>query len=65
MLVVWDVASGTPRKTIFSPHPDGVAALDINEDGNLIVTLSKSENPHKQQVSLWKWEEDEPLYITS
>jgi hypothetical protein len=42
MLVVWDVSTGTPRKTIFSPHPDGVAALDINEEGNLIVTLSKS-----------------------
>jgi len=30
MLVVWDVATGTPRKTIFNPHPDGVVALDIN-----------------------------------
>jgi hypothetical protein len=30
MLVVWDVSTGTPRKTIFSPHPDGVVALDIN-----------------------------------
>jgi len=30
MLVVWDVATGTPKKTIFNPHPDGVIALDIN-----------------------------------
>lgn len=30
MLVVWDVTTGTPRKTIFNPHPDGVIALDIN-----------------------------------
>lgn len=65
MLVVWDVSSGTPKKTIFNPHPDGVAALDINEDGTMIVTLSKADTPTKQQVSLWKWQEEEPLYITS
>ena len=65
MLVVWDVATGTPRKTIFNPHPDGVVALDINENGNMIVTLSKADTPTKQQVSLWRWEEEEPLYITS
>lgn len=65
MLVVWDVTTGTPRKTIFNPHPEGVVALDINEDGTMIVTLSKSDVPSKQQVSLWKWEEEEPLYITS
>lgn len=45
MLVVWDVNSGTPRKTIFNPHPEGVLALDINADGTLIVTLSKAATP--------------------
>lgn len=65
MLVVWDVVSGTPRKTIFNPHPNGVVALDINQDGNMIVTLSKADVPTQQQVSLWRWEEEEPLYITS
>lgn len=30
MLVVWDVNTGTPRKTIFNPHADGVIALDVN-----------------------------------
>lgn len=65
MLVVWDVASGTPRKTIFNPHPNGVVALDVNQDGNMIVTLSKADVPTQQQVSLWRWEEEEPLYITS
>lgn len=45
MLVVWDVNSGTPRKTIFTPHPEGVLALDINQDGTLIVTLSKANIP--------------------
>lgn len=57
MLVVWDVASGTPRKTIFSPHPEGVLALDVNTDGSLIVTLSKASTPTEQYVTLWKWEE--------
>jgi hypothetical protein len=55
MLVVWDVNSGTPRKTIFNPHAEGVSALDINTDGSLIVTLSKSSSPTEQWVTLWKW----------
>jgi hypothetical protein len=55
MLVVWDVNSGTPRKTIFNPHPEGVLALDINSDGTLIATLSKANSPTEQEVTLWKW----------
>lgn len=31
----------------------------------MIVTLSKADVPTQQQVSLWRWEEEEPLYITS
>lgn len=65
MLVVWDVSSGTPRKTIFSPHPDGVMALDISQDGGMIATLSKADRPTEQWVTLWKWEEEEPCYITA
>lgn len=63
MLVVWDVNSGTPRKTIFNPHAAGVLALDINADGTLIVTLSDADVPSKQEVTLWKWEDDEPEFI--
>lgn len=55
MLVVWDVNTGTPRKTIFNPHPDGVLALDINNDGTMIATLSKSSTPTEQWVTLWRW----------
>lgn len=65
MLVVWDVNTGTPRKTIFNPHPEGVLALDINQDGTLIVTLSKASTPTEQHVTLWKWEEEEPSFITA
>lgn len=55
MLVVWDVNSGTPRKTIFNPHPEGVLALDINADGTMIATLSKAATSTEQWVTLWKW----------
>ena len=44
MLVVWDVKSGIPLKTIFDPHPKGCESLDISPDGNHIVTLSRDEN---------------------
>jgi hypothetical protein len=41
MLVIWDVNTGVPKKTIFEPHPNGVMAIDVSVDGSLIVTLSK------------------------
>ena len=56
MLVVWDANTGIPKKTIFEPHPEGVLALDVNEDGSMIVTLSKAATPSEQVVTLWKWE---------
>jgi WD40 repeat protein len=65
MLVVWDVNSGTPRKTIFNPHPEGVLALDVNADGSLIVTLSRAASASEQWVTLWRWEEEEPCFITA
>jgi len=40
MLVVWDRESGSPVKTIYSPHPYGVHALDITPDHKYLVTLS-------------------------
>lgn len=40
ILVVWDSYSGTPVKTIFSPHKDGCIALDISNDSLFVVTLS-------------------------
>jgi len=33
MLVVWDIKSGIPRRTILDPHPEGCQALDITPDG--------------------------------
>lgn len=43
MMVVWDVVTGVPKKTIFDPHPNGVLDLDVSIDGSLIVTLSKAD----------------------
>ena len=43
LLVVWNVTQGTPIKTIFDPHPNGVECLDITEDGQEIATLSKED----------------------
>ena len=63
MLVVWDVVTGVPKKTIFDPHPKGVLALDVSFDGSLIVTLSKEEEPTNQVITLWKWEEGDPSFI--
>jgi cilia- and flagella-associated protein 251 len=41
LLVVWDVRTLAPLKTISNPHPNGVECLDITSDGTLIVTLSR------------------------
>ena len=42
MLVVWDSISGTPVKTFFNPHPNGVKTMDISPDAMYIATLSNS-----------------------
>lgn len=55
MLVVWDVITGVPKKTIFDPHPNGVLDLDVSADGSMIVTLSKADEPSNQYITLWKW----------
>ncbi len=39
ILVVWDSTSGIPVKTLFNPHPRGVAAVDISDDALFIATL--------------------------
>lgn len=60
MMVVWDTASGTPIKSIFNPHPNGVMGIDISPDALFIVTLSapgqsESEETEPQTISLWEW----------
>lgn len=65
MLVVWDVKTGTPRKTIFNPHTFGTQALTISPDGKYIATISKDREIHNQMVTLWEWMSDTPSKIKS
>lgn len=55
MMVVWDTASGTPIKSIFNPHTNGVLAVDISPDALFIVTLSAPATSEHQTISLWEW----------
>ena len=56
MIVVWDSVYATPQHTYFSPHEDGVIAMDISPDANFLVTLS---NNMPQTISLWDISNDE------
>ncbi|KAH7830078.1 putative flagellar associated protein [Monocercomonoides exilis] len=40
MIIVWNSESGVPVKNIFSPHPEGVIAMDLSPDSTTIATLS-------------------------
>ena len=63
LMVVWDVKTGTPRHSIFDPHPNGVQSLDITNDGMTIVTLSLEENEqgrhNVQTIKIWNYQIDE------
>jgi WD40 repeat protein len=60
LLVVWEVTTGIPKKTIFDPHPNGVECLDVSSDGQLIATLSREVGQvYSQTVSIWKWDDDD------
>ncbi|CAM9398729.1 unnamed protein product, partial [Phaeothamnion confervicola] len=70
MLVVWDSHSGTPIKSIFAPHPNGIAAAACSPDGLWLATLSDpgpaaaglGDGP--QELSVWAWASpgrDDPL----
>ena len=65
MLVIWDANTGVPKKTIFEPYPKGVMALDISLDGSYIVTLSKAEQIEDQMVTLWRWEDEDPIFSSN
>jgi WD40 repeat protein/Ca2+-binding EF-hand superfamily protein len=51
MLVVWDSYTALPVKTIATPHPEGVQAMDLSPDGRYLVTLSQDASP--QVLSVW------------
>jgi WD40 repeat protein len=55
ILVVWDSLTGSPVKTIFSPHLRGVKSVDISGDSLYIATLSEAVPDQPQEVAIWAW----------
>ena len=51
MVVIWDSYTGTPVKTIPTPHANGVCAMDLSPDARYLVTLSEDTSP--QVLSIW------------
>jgi WD40 repeat protein len=47
LMVIWDSLTGTPVKTIFNPHENGVTAVDMSPDALFIATLSSVPNNGK------------------
>ena len=58
ILVVWDSYSGSPVKTIFSPHINGVISADISDDSLFIATLASPFPGVKQDIALWAWTQE-------
>ena len=56
-LFVWDSCSAQPVKTIATPHPHGVHAMDMSADGRYLVTLSEpapeGEAGEPQVFAVW------------
>ena len=56
-LVVWDSYSTVPVKTIATPHPQGVRAMDMSPHGGYLVTLSEpapeGEAGGPQVLAVW------------
>ena len=67
LMVVWNVKTGTPKHTIFDPHPNGIESLDITRDGATIVTLSLEEKEgakrNIQTVKIWNCGPNDSNYL--
>ena len=54
MIVLWDVDTGEPVRTLPSPHANGVAAMDLTAGGDFCVTVGAIEDPGEtQEVHVW------------
>ncbi|KXZ56881.1 hypothetical protein GPECTOR_1g795 [Gonium pectorale] len=54
LLVVWNVRTGLPTRTIQQPHPHGVATMDVAADGAWLATISAADpDSGEQEVALW------------
>ena len=59
ILVVWDSQTGTPVKTIFSPHPGGCCSVDISSDSMFVASLSTASSSSPQEIAIWAWSKDD------
>lgn len=59
ILVVWDSYSGEPMRTISSPHPRGVVALDLSHDARFVAVLSAFTSDAPQEVYIFEWSREE------
>jgi len=64
LIVIWDSVTGTPIKTIFNPHPNGILTMDITPDAMFLTTISAPSEDGRQEIALWEWtaEREGPLY---
>ena len=58
ILVVWDSHTGTPVKTIFSPHSKGCCSVDISSDSMFVASLSTASSSSPQEIAIWAWSKD-------
>lgn len=54
LLVVWNVRTGQPLRTVQRPHPHGICALDVSADSGWLATASAPDpQTGEQEVALW------------
>jgi WD40 repeat protein len=54
MLIAWNTATGEPTMSLPKPHNNGVLAMDMTRDGQLLVTISDpGDEDAVQDISLW------------
>ena len=63
MIVVWDVTTGEPVRTIENPHATGVVAMDITPDGAYAVTVAGvdafASADEAQEMCVWRLDDDD------
>ncbi|KAG2448277.1 hypothetical protein HYH02_006861 [Chlamydomonas schloesseri] len=54
LLVVWNVRTGLPTRTVQQPHRHGVSTMDVSADGQWLATVGAADpDSGEQEVSLW------------
>ncbi|KNE70555.1 hypothetical protein AMAG_14677 [Allomyces macrogynus ATCC 38327] len=54
LLLVWEIATGMPIKTIFGPHNGhGAVVVDMSVDAKYVVSIGGA--PGAQTICVWEW----------